>query len=134
MLPHRLAGLVIVPSSAPQASFDLIAAAGVPGVVLDRPSPDPRFDYVTTDNRAAMLDAAHALIGLGHRHILYIVSHPGLVTTRDRIAALREAAAGTATAAGHGARGGRAGFRAPARRYRTAWAAIAPPRSSPATR
>jgi LacI family transcriptional regulator len=92
VLPHRLAGLVIVPSRDPQASFDLIAASDVPAVVLDRPSPDPRFDYVTTDNRAAMLEAAHALLGLGHRHILYLVSHPGLVTTRERIAALREAA------------------------------------------
>ncbi len=98
VLPHRLAGLVIVPSAAPGASFDLIAGAGVPSVVLDRPAPDPRFDYVTLDNRAAMRQAAEALIRLRHRHILFLVSHPTLITTRDRIAALREAVRDVATA------------------------------------
>jgi LacI family transcriptional regulator len=91
VLPHRLAGLVIVPSATPEASFDLIAAAGVPAVVLDRPSPDPRFDYVTLDNQAAMQEAAEVLIKLGHRHILFLVSQTALITTRDRIAALRQA-------------------------------------------
>jgi LacI family transcriptional regulator len=81
VLPHRLAGLVIVPSATPEASFDLIAAAGVPAVVLDRPSPDPRFDYVTLDNQAAMQEAAEVLIKLGHRHILFLVSQTALITT-----------------------------------------------------
>ncbi len=93
LLDHRVSGLLMVPSEHPTATLDLAAAAMVPTVVLDRPLPDARFDQVTFDNRAAMTELARHLLGLGHRHIAFAVSHPGLVTTRQRIEALGRLAA-----------------------------------------
>ena len=88
LLSHQVSGLLIVPTERPTASLNHAAAAGVPAVVLDRPLPDSRFDQVTFDNRAAMTELARHLLDLGHRHIAFAVSHPGLVTTRQRIETL----------------------------------------------
>jgi LacI family transcriptional regulator len=62
-------------------------------VIVDRPVKADLFDEVTFDNEGAMFDAARRLIALGHRRILFIVRQPNLVTTRQRIAGLRKAAA-----------------------------------------
>jgi LacI family transcriptional regulator len=96
LLDHRVAGLLVVPSEQPAAALDMVAGAKVPTVVLDRPLPDARFDQVVFDNRAAMGDVAGHLLGLGHRHIVFAISHPGLITTRQRIETLEHLAAGRA--------------------------------------
>ncbi len=96
LLDHQVAGLLVVPSETPGAALDLAAAAGVPTVVLDRAQADARFDQVTFDNRAAMTDVAAHLLDFGHRHIVFAVSHPRLVTTRQRIQTLQRLAAGRA--------------------------------------
>ena len=93
LLGSRPAGLIIVPSANPAAALDLIHRSRVPAVVVDRLWQDDRFDYVTMDNERAMTGLAESLIGQGHRRILYVVSHPRLITTRHRIAALQAAAA-----------------------------------------
>lgn len=93
LLERRVDGLIMVPTAAPGRAFDRIAEAGVPAVVVDRASPDPRFDYVTMDNRGAMEAAVSGLARSGHRRLLYIVRWPELVTTQERIAAFRAAAA-----------------------------------------
>ena len=93
LLARQVDGLIMVPTQSPERSFDLIAAAGVPAVMIDRAYPDPRFDYVTMDNDAAMRAAVAALAAEGHRRLLYVVRWPGLVTTRARIAAFHDAAA-----------------------------------------
>lgn len=99
MLARKVDGLIMVPTAAPAGAFDLIAATGVPAVIIDRASPDARFDYVTMDNTAAMTDAARRLIDLGHRSLLYLVRWPELVTTRERMAAFRAAADAAGVAA-----------------------------------
>ena len=93
LLARQVDGLIMVPTQSPERSFDLIAAAGVPAVMVDRAYPDPRFDYVTMDNDAAMRDAVGALAAAGHRRPLLVVRWPGLVTTRERIVAFGEATA-----------------------------------------
>lgn len=92
LLSHRVAGLIILPSVDPRETYDLLAASGVPAVVVDRASNDRRFDYVTIDDRKAMQAATRHLIDLGHKRLLYIVRYPKLVTTRQRIAGYRQAA------------------------------------------
>jgi len=99
LIARKVDGLIFIPSHAPAAAFDLIAGAGIPTVVVDRAYDDPRFDYVTIDDRAAMAAAAAALLRRGHRRLLYVLRYPGLVTTRQRIASFRETVAATRGAA-----------------------------------
>ena len=95
LIARKVDGLIFIPSHAPAAAFDLIAGAGIPTVVVDRAYDDPRFDYVTIDDRAAMAAAAAALLRRGHRRLLYVLRYPGLVTTQQRIASFRETVAAT---------------------------------------
>ena len=100
MLSRRVDGMILVPAAAPEATFDLIAASGVPAVVVDRSFSDRRFDYVTIDDREAMRKATAMLLDHGHRRLLYVVRWPSLVTTKMRIAGYRSALrAGGATGA-----------------------------------
>jgi LacI family transcriptional regulator len=92
LLSHRIAGLLIIPGLEPKQTFDLIADTGTPAVILDRIWNDNRFDYVTIDNRAAMREAVEALVRLDHTRLAYVVSYPGLVTTRQRIEAFHQTA------------------------------------------
>jgi LacI family transcriptional regulator len=93
LLARKVDGLLLIPSVDPRSVFDAIAASEVPAVVVDRVSNDPRFDYVTIDDRAAMREATRHLVSVGHRRLLYLVRDPRLVTTRRRIQGFREAAA-----------------------------------------
>ncbi len=90
LLTHRVGGLILVPSFEPHQTCQLVAEAGVPLVIVDRPS-DARFDQVTFDNRAVMGEATRRLIALGHRRLLFVVRFPSLVITRQRIESLLEA-------------------------------------------
>jgi len=94
LIARQVDGLIVVPSADAHATFDAIAAAGVPAVMVDRAAADERFDYVTLDDRGAMAEATGALLRAGHRRLLFLVRHPNLVTTRDRISGFRAAAAG----------------------------------------
>jgi LacI family transcriptional regulator len=91
LLSRRVDGLILIPAGVPDATFDAIAASGVPAVVVDRAFDDPRFDYVTIDERAAMREATSSIVAAGHRHLLFVVRAPGLVTTRERIAGFHAA-------------------------------------------
>jgi LacI family transcriptional regulator len=87
LLDRQVDGLIIVPTAKPQATFDLIAESGVPAVMVDRAFDDPRFDYVTLDNDAAMAKLVRDLAAAGRKRVLFVVRWPDLVTTRARIAA-----------------------------------------------
>ncbi len=95
LVERQVDGLIMVPTAAPERAFDAIADAAIPAVMVDRAFPDPRFDYVTMDNRGAMDEATRALAGLGHRRVVFLVRWPELVTTRERIAAFEAAARAT---------------------------------------
>lgn len=87
LLDRQVDGLILVPTARPQATFDLIAESGVPAVMVDRAFDDPRFDYVTMDNDAAMARLVRDLAAASRERILFVVRWPELVTTRARIAA-----------------------------------------------
>jgi LacI family transcriptional regulator len=91
LLTHRVGGLILVPSFEPHQTCQLVADAGVPLVIVDRPSDDRRFDQVTFDNSGVMADATRRLIALGHQRLLFVVRFPSLVITRQRIEGLLEA-------------------------------------------
>ena len=93
LLRHRIAGLMLVPTSDPRETLELIHASGTPAVLIDRPSGDPRFDEVTFNNREVMADAVDRLIQLGHRRILFVVQSKRLSISRVRIEALNHTAA-----------------------------------------
>ena len=99
LLSYRLGGLILVPGTWPDATFDLLAASGTPVVVVDRPTDRHPFDQVTFDNRAAMQEATARLIGLGHRRILFLVRQRQLVITRQRVAGMRAALRASGTGA-----------------------------------
>ncbi|WP_165923665.1 LacI family DNA-binding transcriptional regulator [Bosea sp. BK604] len=93
LLKYRVGGLLIVPSKDPSATYEMIAASGVPTVVVERaPDDDFAFDRVTFDNHAVMQRATQGLIDRGHRSILFIVSEAGLIVNQQRIAGMRAAA------------------------------------------
>jgi LacI family transcriptional regulator len=94
LIARQVDGLIVVPSADAHATFDAIATAGMPAVMVDRAAADERFDYVTLDDRGAMAEATHALLRIGHRRLLFVVRHPNLITTRERIAGFHAAAAG----------------------------------------
>ncbi|MBV9785452.1 MAG: LacI family DNA-binding transcriptional regulator [Acidisphaera sp.] len=93
LLRHRVAGLLLVPTLDPRRTLDLIHESRTPAVLVDRPADDPRFDQVTFDNRRVMHQLATELIRLGHRRILFVVQSQMLIISRQRIEALRAAAA-----------------------------------------
>ncbi len=98
MLSRRVDGLILIPATPPRATFDAIAASGVPAVIVDRAFDDDRFDYVTIDDRVAMRDATRSLIDAGHRRLVFVVRNPALVTTHARIAGFRAALRATGAA------------------------------------
>ena len=93
LLRHRVSGLLLVPTSDPRETLNLISASGTPAVLVDRPSGDARFDEVVFNNREVMRDATARLIRLGHRRILFVVQSKRLSISRLRIEGLRAAAA-----------------------------------------
>jgi LacI family transcriptional regulator len=93
LLRYHVGGLLLVPTIDPEATYEIIAASGVPVVVVDRaPQGSFPFDRVTFDNRGAMYQATQGLIERGHRNILFIVQQKKLVLTQQRIEGLRAAA------------------------------------------
>ncbi len=91
LLRYHVGGLMMLPSVDPSAALDLIAASNTPVVLIDRPSPDKRFDQVSYDNAAAMFEAVNHLIALGHRRLLFLVRQRNLSVTLNRVEGLKAA-------------------------------------------
>ncbi|WP_108660339.1 LacI family DNA-binding transcriptional regulator [Acuticoccus kandeliae] len=90
LLAQKIAGLIIVPSLDPSEALAAVADAGVPAVIVDRPT-GGAHDEVSFDNRSAMSEATAALIARGHKRILFTAQYPQLGVTRDRLAGFRAA-------------------------------------------
>ena len=103
LLRYRVGGMLLVPSRDPEASYELLAAAHLPVVVVERaPEINFPFDSVTFDNRGVMEQTVEALIERGHTNILFVVREAGLIVNQQRIEGIHAAIA---------ARGGHAQFR-----------------------
>ena len=97
LVAYKISGMIILPSQAPSAVLNHLAAADLPTVLVRRAvADDRRFDQVTMDNRAAMYTVVKRLIELGHRRILFFCQFAPLLITEQRIEALDRLVAETA--------------------------------------
>jgi len=93
----RPAGVLIIPTDDRFRAREILAAAGVPVVAVDRVTDQMPVDSVGIDNAAEARRAAAHLLALGHRRVLVIASSLALSNIRDRVAGARAALAGRAT-------------------------------------
>lgn len=91
LIRYRVDGLVLLPSPAPARTLEFVASKGVPLVIVDRPTQDPRFDQVTLDNRKVMRDVATRLVGLGHSRVLFVCRSRSRLVTQRRLEGLADA-------------------------------------------
>jgi len=90
---HGRGGLLWVPAIAtPEETFDLIRTHGLPTVTFLRPAGHD-MDYVGIRNAEATALATRYLIGLGHRHIMYLGGTAMTFVRRERIAGYQGAMA-----------------------------------------
>jgi len=91
LIHYRVDGLILLPSPAPGEALEFAARKEVPLVIIDRPTPDRRFDQVILDNRAAMRAVAERLIELGHTRILFVCRSRSRLVTQHRLDGLADA-------------------------------------------
>lgn len=84
LLSWRPAGVIVVPAHDAFTNRDLLDAADLPYVVLDRVGADLKADIVAIDNIQAGRDAAAHLLNLGHRDIWVVASALKLRNIRQR--------------------------------------------------
>jgi LacI family transcriptional regulator len=89
LISRRVDGIVLMPTTDPTRTLDLIARHHVPAVIVDRIQHEERFDLVLLDHQRAMREVVEHLTLLGHERLLFVVRNPNLVTTRLRIDTLR---------------------------------------------
>jgi len=99
LVHYRVDGLILLPSPTPAAALDFAARKDVPLVLIDRPTPDPRYDQVILDNRAAMYEVARRLAAVGHRRLLFVCRSRNRLVTQHRLAGLDDARARLGVAA-----------------------------------
>jgi LacI family transcriptional regulator len=88
---RRVDGIILAPCADPERrALAYLRAARVPCVLIDR-MPDPAFDQVGVNNRAAMRNLVEHVAGRGHQRIGYIGGNPGFETTKERVAGYRDA-------------------------------------------
>ncbi|SNY90719.1 transcriptional regulator, LacI family [Cohaesibacter sp. ES.047] len=84
-MAHRVAGLVIAPTSHGENYAErLSAAVKAPAILVDRKVPDADLDAVTDDNVRGAELLARYLLKLGHRDIAFLVGRPGISASYER--------------------------------------------------
>lgn len=81
---RRVDGLVIAPNLVGDEVLTAHLPAGVPAVLLDRPSEDGRIDAVVSDNAGGVAAAVQHLVDQGHQRIAYLGDDERYWTTRQR--------------------------------------------------
>jgi LacI family transcriptional regulator len=85
LLDWRVAGIIIIPSSASKKGQPAIQSEGTPLVVVDRVAAQSPFDGVGVDNAEASAKMVRHFYDLGHRKLTIAASLPDLPNMRDRI-------------------------------------------------
>ena len=85
LLDWRVAGIILIPSSASPADQTLLASEGTPFIVVDRVSPASPFDGVGVDNAEACAKMVRHFYDKGHRRLLIAASLPDLPNMKERI-------------------------------------------------
>ncbi|WP_307858122.1 DUF6807 family protein [Cellulomonas fulva] len=88
----RCDALVLVSPRMPEAELRALLPEVGPVVVINR-EPDGRTPTLAIDYAAGIEDVVEHLVGLGHRHLLYLGGPPASASHGARLAALRAAAA-----------------------------------------
>ena len=98
LIGWRAAGLIVVPTDPAFAARRLLAAEGIPTIIVDRIPEDLALDRIGVDNAVASRAAVARLLDLGHRRILVAASDVAVPNIRERIAGARAAVTGQAGA------------------------------------
>jgi LacI family transcriptional regulator len=88
---QRVHGVLISPIGEGLERLERLRARGIPAVLVDRPTDDPRFDSVAVDDVAGGRLAVEHLLSLGRRRILMVAGPVGIRQVRDRLAGARTA-------------------------------------------
>jgi LacI family transcriptional regulator len=92
MISHRVAGLIIAPTSLGENYGDAFAdAVTCPAVLVDRIVAPEKFDVVADDNQLGGTLVADYLLRQGHRDIGFLVGRPGISASYERHNAVCEA-------------------------------------------
>lgn len=98
MIDHRVAGLIIAPTSLGENYAEKFSGAVTcPAVLVDRVVSPEKFDVVADDNVLGGKLLADYLLRLGHRRIGMLVGRPGISASYER----HDAVAAALAAAGH---------------------------------
>ncbi len=73
------------------ALIDLIAAEGVPAVLVGSGTPSPKLHAVSIDEQAAAHEMTRHVIALGHRRIGFIIGNPEQSVSAKRYDGYRQA-------------------------------------------
>lgn len=98
MVQRRVSGLIIAPTSGDHSWLQPIAST-TPTVLVDRPAPGIRADFVGIDDHAAIALGVKHLAARGHRQIAYIGDFPHAATSQSRLAGYQSAMAALGLAA-----------------------------------
>lgn len=85
LLDWRVAGIIIIPSTANTPDSALVKSDGTPFVVLDRVTEGLPFDGVGVDNAQACAKMVKYFYDHGHRKLTIAASTPNLPNMRERI-------------------------------------------------
>jgi len=91
LIQQQVDGIILASATRESKVPDLLAAAGVPVVMVSRHIKDYQADYVVTDNVKGGYMVTRHLIGLGHRRIAFVRGTPGASTSEDREEGYRQA-------------------------------------------
>ncbi|MDF0603102.1 LacI family DNA-binding transcriptional regulator [Psychromarinibacter sp. C21-152] len=92
MISHRVAGLLIAPTSLGEGYAERFAASvSCPAVLVDRIVAPERFDVVVDDNRLGGRMLADYLLRCDHRRIGMLVGRAGISASDERFEAVSEA-------------------------------------------
>ncbi|MFA5265413.1 MAG: LacI family DNA-binding transcriptional regulator [Opitutaceae bacterium] len=86
-----VAGLVLVPSNAPEADYSALAAWNMPLVAVDRAPRGLGVDLVNTNNRESSREAVGHFLSLGYRRIALVNGPAGYDVSAERLAGAQEA-------------------------------------------
>ncbi len=92
LLDWRVAGVILIPSSAGLASVRRLKAEAMPTIIVDRVAANSPFDGVGVDNAEASAKMVRHFYDHGHRHLLVAASAPDLPNMAERIEGVRAAA------------------------------------------
>lgn len=91
MADRRVDGMIVASSQVSEESWQWLAAAPVPVVVVNAEPASVPITVITSDNSAGMCMVAEHLIGLGHRRMAYIRALEGITADGPRIEGFRAA-------------------------------------------